>query len=52
MLIRAIRVGIEQVVAQMQTLLRLVKESHLQRLVGIQCALQEAHHPVNLLRQL
>lgn len=52
MLIRAIRVGIEQVVAQMQTLLRLVKESQLEQPVGIQCALQEAHHPVNLLRLL
>jgi len=52
MLIRAIRVGIEPVVAQMQTLLRLVKESHLEQPVGIQCALQEARHPLNLLKEL
>ena len=52
MLIRAIRDGIEQVVAQLQMKLRLIKEGQLEQPMGIQCALQEAHHPLNLLRQL
>lgn len=48
MLIRAIRVGIQQVVAQLQIRRRLVKHFN----VDLRVEIQEARRPLNLLREL